>query len=493
MFGKATPSGIPPKRLRIFVGMPVFGDVAPEVLEDFGRFMFHLGRRMPEIDFFLGIYTRAEQFRARNMIVEGAQRMLCDYLLMLDDDQIINSLGEVDQSESYDFLRTLLAHDKDIIGALYYQKMGNCGPVLMTKMDERGYRFLRVDELTHGLQRVDVAGGGCLLIKMRVFDHLVPPHFAPEFDYGTDVQLCRKAAEKGFEVWADTSIEIGHLKPSRTVITSRNRHQFQLEDQVPGEVKTSFVTAAVYADLLHDACAFTGYHDLAEMTTYAQGFMGAHQAFKASGGSDAEWYRQFPKERVARQVWFNTLSGHKRTMTEFILNSVNHATPQDILDFGCGIGIPAFHFAQRGHRVMAMDIQGTGTLEFLKWRVRRHGLAMTFGESPGGVPQLSGHRFDVIVAMDCLEHIAEWQRTLRELADHLKPGGVLFCNNAILDDETHAEHYRLKPRDFLAAAVALDLVPHNEIVFVKGLATAVGTPYGEVPVRVEGPAASAYA
>lgn len=455
-------------RKRIFVGVPCYGSVAPEFLEDFARFMFHLGRRLPQYDFEMGIRTKAEQFRARNQIVEAALQTACDYLLFLDDDMIVNPQVTAGPTDDYGFLERLIAHDKDIVGALYYQRGGTCSPVLMTAHG-KGYRFLHDDELTGGLQRVDVAGGGALLIKTRVFDRLTAPYFAPEFEFGTDVQLCRAAVAKGFEVWADTGLELGHLKESRTIVTSRNRHQFQLADGIPGEVKKTFVSAAIYEDLEHDAAEWTGYHNLEEMTVYAQTFHDAWDAHKARGGDDASWYRLFPKERVARQVWFNTTATHKRQMTEFILNSINHATPLSILDFGCGIGIPAFTLAAKGHDVIAMDIAGTGTFEFLQWRAKKHGVALTIAESTGGVPVLSGHRFDIVVAMDVLEHLPAplWRQTLRELVAHLKPGGVLFCNNAILDDPRHAEHYDLRPKAFQIAAAEENLIASNQIMYLK--------------------------
>lgn len=455
--------------------MPCYGDVAPEVLEDYGRFLFHLGRRMPQYDFCSGIRTKAEQFRARNQIVEAAQLQCCDYLLMLDDDMIINSHGtngfsqdgQIVGDDCYGFLEQLIAHDKDIIGALYYLKGGACSPVLMAKSGERGYRFLRDEEITGGLQQVDVAGGGCLLVKMSVFDHLPSPYFGPEFEYGTDVQLCRAAAEKGYTIWADTSIVLGHLKATRTIVSPRTRGQVQMEDQLPSDVKQSFVTTGLYDDLVRDAAEWTGYHDLEEMATYAQTFHDAWAGHKASGASDAEWYRKFPKERVARQMWFNLTVAYKRQMTDFILGSVNHAHPLSILDFGCGIGIPAFALAQKGHDVTAMDIEGTGTFEFLQWRAKKHGVRMVCAGSRGGVPHLSGHQFDIIVAMDCLEHIPEWRRVLTELVAHLKPSGALFCNNAVLDDPHHAEHYDLRPRAFQVAAAEENLIAHNQILYLK--------------------------
>lgn len=456
-------------RLRIVIGVPCYGTVAPDVLDDFMAFAYYCGRRLTQYDFFLAIKTKSEQFRARNAIVEAAQQMNADYLLMLDDDMIVNPLREtMKPSPDYAFLETLIAHDKDICGALYYQRSGDCAPVLMKGIgaEAKGYRFLRDDEITHGLQRVDVAGGGCLLIKMKVFDRLKQPYFEPEFKYGTDIQLCRQAIAKGFEVWADTSIELGHVREERVVVTSRNRQQF-LGDTVPGEVKRRFIASDIYNRLAEDACAWTGYADAEEMRIYAQAFLEHHADWKAQGRSDVDWYRQFPKERVCRQLWFNTESTHKRSMTEFLLSAIDHSQVLDILDFGCGIGIPAYTLAEKGHRVTACDIAGTGTFEFLQWRARQHGVALTTHDSQGGVPHLGGAAYDVIIAMDCLEHIEDWRTTLRELASHLKPGGALFCNNGILDDQTHPEHYPMDTKVFMAACLDYDLMPVNAITYIK--------------------------
>lgn len=451
----------------ICIGVPCYREVAPEILEDWMRFAYHCGRRMPEFDFYLAIKTKSEQFRARLAIVTAAQQANADWLLMIDDDMVINPLSTTGISQAYTFLEKLIAHGKDVCGVLYYQRGGKCEPVLMAKVpDLKGYRFLRDDEIEQKLQRVDVAGGGCLLINMRVFDRLKYPYFSPEHEFGTDIQLCQQASAAGFEVWADTSIELGHLKNERAIVTSRNRLQFQTEDTLPGEAKT-LVMGDVYAPLIQDACTWTGYHDATEMHVYAQAFLDHHAQWKADGKSDVEWYRQFPKERVCRQITFNTLNAHKRQMTGYILNAVNHQQPLDVLDFGCGIGIPAYALAERGHRVTACDIDGTGTFEFLQWRTKQHHVPMTFHRTNGECPALGGAQYDVVIAMDTLEHIVHWPIVLRELAGHLKPGGVLFCNNGILDDPTHPEHYALDNKAFIRECLAHDLMPQNQITFVK--------------------------
>jgi 2-polyprenyl-3-methyl-5-hydroxy-6-metoxy-1,4-benzoquinol methylase len=448
----------------VVIGAPVYGDVGPDILEDWMRFMYHCGRRLPQYDFHLAIVPKSEQFRARNAIVHAAQQVNADWLLMLDDDMIINTFVTQNPTDDYGFLERLIAHNKDLCGALYYQRVGACSPVLMKAIDEKGYRFLRDDELTGGLQRVDVAGGGCLLMRMAIFDRLPLPYFAPEFEYGTDIQLCRSAAAHGFEVWADTSIELGHVRVERTVITKRNRREFQLTDPVQGDIKRQFVTSHVYDRLVQDAADWTGYLNVDAMTRVSQNFLQERLKWQ---GTDAEWYRMYPKERVARQVWFNTQMAGKRQMTEFILAAVSDTPSHDVLDFGCGIGIPAFTFAERGHRVTAVDIAGTGTFEFLKWRAKQYKLELTTHDSQGGVPHLGGAQFDVIVAMDSIEHIAEWRMVVRELGAHLRPGGVLFSNNAILEDDVHPEHYHIDHKEFIDVCMAADLMPYNPITYLK--------------------------
>jgi len=172
-------------------------------------------------------------------------------------------------------------------------------------------------------------------------------------------------------------------------------------------------------------------------------------------------------------VWFNTKASHKKTMTQYILASIPNNRPLRILDFGCGIGVTAFTLAEKGHQVTAMDIRNTGTLEFLKWRCERHKTPMTFIESEGGAPQGFRTEFDIIIAMDVLEHIQNWREALEVLAQNLRPAGVLFSNNAILDDDTHAEHYPLKKEDFVIECMRSKLMPQTQISYTKQATAAV--------------------
>ncbi len=445
---------------RILLASPCYDGLPREVSEDWMRFAYHCGRRIPEYEFFIGLKDKSEQFRARNMIVEGAQQHNCDRILMLDDDMIIDWQDK--GKESFDFLRKLIAHDKHICGVLYYQRGGECEPVLMKAInDGNAYRMLHDDEVTHSLQQVDVAGGGCLLIQTRIFDRIPFPYFAPEHKWGTDIQLCEQARKKGFEVWADTSIELGHLRNERVVISSANRHIYTTAKQTVSKV--TFVASDLYGRLVADAEQYTGLTEAQMLANENDAYLELKREFK---GTDAEWYREFPLQRIGRHIWYNTQNDYKKRLNQYILSAIPANKPLRILDFGCGLGVTAYALAEKGHAVTALDIRGGGGMEFLKWRTEKHGVPMKFIESEGEVPTLS-EDYDVIIAMDSLEHITEWKQALNVLADHLRWGGFLFSNNAVLYDKTQPEHYDLHPEDFLVATARAHLHPHGQIHYMK--------------------------
>lgn len=151
---------IPNMKKRIFIGIPCYNGVPAETLEDYMLFAFYLGRHYREYDFFLGIKSKSEQFRARNAIVEAALSHGADYLLMLDDDHVINWMNESAIQPStikppYEFLHTLLDHMHDqekagIVGAMYYHRGGDCMPVLMKEGKNGGYYYMREDEIKNG-------------------------------------------------------------------------------------------------------------------------------------------------------------------------------------------------------------------------------------------------------------------------------------------------------------------------------------------------------
>ena len=94
--------------------------------------------------------------------------------------------------------------------------------------------------------------------------------------------------------------------------------------------------------------------------------------------------------------------------------------PLSILDIGCGTGAMSKRVARWG-RVVSADFSPLA-LQFS----RRRGLSNLVGADAMRLP-LASNRFDVLIAMDMLEHLPDDCRALAEFLRVLKPGGRLFA------------------------------------------------------------------
>jgi SAM-dependent methyltransferase len=107
------------------------------------------------------------------------------------------------------------------------------------------------------------------------------------------------------------------------------------------------------------------------------------------------------------------------------LDAIEGEPPFAILDVGCGPGRDLGYFRSSGHYATGLD----GSKEFVAMAIRNSGcdvlhqifLAM----------RLPTGRFDGVFANASLFHVPsqELPRVLADLAETLKPRGVLFCSN----------------------------------------------------------------
>lgn len=453
------------KKPVICVGIPSFAGLDYDVAQDYMNLFFHLGRRCPEYDFQLAIKGKSEQFRARNAIVKAALQYSADYILMLDDDHIFD-IGD-DPKEAYDLPIKLVKHLEDnpkigVVGALYYQRGGDCHPVFMQEKDGLPY-FVDMGEVAGGMQKVDITGGGCMMIRASMFDKIEEPWFAPEHEFGTDIQLAHQVKKAGYEVWIDTSLEIGHLQRERAVISSKNRKEFIT---TPSRQELTFVDEKIVVDdFVKDVMEYTGYKDKKELFEACNSFM---ELSEIEDKGSVEWYQKYPMERVARQAAFMLASEHKQDLLKGALQSLGDESPKRILDFGCGTGTIGFELAKRGHDVHFLDILNTGTFNFLQWRMKKHGLKAHYWETQGGPPStLDGNKYDVIIAMDSIEHIEDWKGTIKLLYNRIKYNGIMLSNNGILDDQDHPEHYELRPTEFTKEMIETGFQTVNLITYLK--------------------------
>lgn len=147
--------------------------------------------------------------QVRNLIADWIVKGPYDYLLAVDADVAFRP----------DTLKKMLAHDKDMVTGLYIQRIPGKHCIEVMKRNEfGGVSHVPWSELKgRGLVKVDSAGFGCCLIKRHVFESMEYPHFVYKsaLDHAhtisEDVYFFLKAAEKGKEIWADTSILCEHI------------------------------------------------------------------------------------------------------------------------------------------------------------------------------------------------------------------------------------------------------------------------------------------
>jgi 2-polyprenyl-3-methyl-5-hydroxy-6-metoxy-1,4-benzoquinol methylase len=110
------------------------------------------------------------------------------------------------------------------------------------------------------------------------------------------------------------------------------------------------------------------------------------------------------------------------------MEHINRPVPYDsILDFGCGSGVMLPFLSQNSKLVVAMDMDLL-PLE----RVRKHiPLAENVEVRDANkttVADLPANSFDLIVALDVLEHVHDLPGTLNDLIKCLKPAGQLVVS-----------------------------------------------------------------
>lgn len=154
-------------------------------------------------------YTIAEN---RNYCVIQAQKNESDYLLFVDDDMTFPE----------DILEKLLRHNVDIVGV---NSQSRCLPLSSTVglMDKNG-EYKHPDKhpewemkIPEGLFEAYFVGCGVCLIKMEVFKKLKKPWFKfvmgkdGQIIHGEDGYFCDEAKKKGYKIYCDSDIPIGHI------------------------------------------------------------------------------------------------------------------------------------------------------------------------------------------------------------------------------------------------------------------------------------------
>jgi len=95
------------------------------------------------------------------------------------------------------------------------------------------------------------------------------------------------------------------------------------------------------------------------------------------------------------------------------------------LDIGCGGGLLSEPMARLGAEVVGADPSKTN-IEVAKIHAAQSGLSIDYRAASAEELNAIGEKFDVVLNMEVIEHVADPALFLRECAAMVKPGGLMF-------------------------------------------------------------------
>ncbi len=148
-----------------------------------------------------------------------------------------------------------------------------------------------------------------------------------------------------------------------------------------------------------------------------------------------------------------------------------------VLDLGCAGGFMAEALAARGAHVTGID-PAEGAIAAARAHARAQGLRIGYDVGVGEALPYDTASFDAVVCVDVLEHVADLNKVLAEVARSLRPGGLFLFDTInrnplarlatitvaedilrLLPRGTHDPAMFIKPRELRAAMQGAGLVP----------------------------------
>ncbi len=225
-----------------------------------------------------------------------------------------------------------------------------------------------------------------------------------------DYAFCEKARKVGVKPYLDTKIQVGHIgnklytvkdvmhsvntkKLHKGLATENKRLESINEDlskffEVPIETVKEKVAASVLDQV-------TGWYE--------------------RKGSIEDYYRH-NEAYIYGGAWWNSRDDIQRSRLVPLMN----VQDSSVLDFGCGIGSASLMLATQGNKVTGYDINELA-IDFCNFRKNKDNIDIEFTTEKPDYSQ-----FDLVIAIDVLEHIEDLRTFIMELGKGMKTGAKLY-------------------------------------------------------------------
>lgn len=174
--------------------------------------------------------TGSDREQGRNELVKAMLDGGDDWLLFLDDDHVFED----------DLLERLLAHDVDIVGALYLRRDMPYTPICYESRIPVGkYVPIKLaDHPKNALVKVDAVGTGGMLVRRRVFETMDDPWFK-RGRMTEDMIFCSEVREL-FDIHCDLGTRMGHMTTTAVWPAVGKEDEWAISFNISGQV--NFIT-----------------------------------------------------------------------------------------------------------------------------------------------------------------------------------------------------------------------------------------------------------
>lgn len=140
--------------------------------------------------------------------------------------------------------------------------------------------------------------------------------------------------------------------------------------------------------------------------------------------SHEEFFSYYARESLSSASLERFRSARDAVLRVLRVNATN-SRRLDVADIGCGAGTQCLLWAELGHCVHGVDVNQP-LLDLARSRAEKAGYRLDLQIGSAAQLPWPEESMDVCLALELLEHVAEWRVCLKEFIRVLRPGGVLF-------------------------------------------------------------------